>query len=93
MKVMQNVIYAATRFGYCVQVLDGTAISYEYFAGNHSMESSTVTAPTSRNAVKLPQLRRWARQTAGEIAHEQGIPMQRIEYDPDLESLLKELNG
>ena len=90
---MQNIIYAATRFGYCVQVLDETAITYEYSAGNHSMESTAVTAPSSPNAVKLPQLRRWARQTAGEIAHEQGIPMQRIEYDLDLESMLKELNG
>jgi len=90
---MQNVIYAATRFGYCVQILDGTEISYEYSAGNHSMESTAVTAPSSPNAVRLPQLRRWARQTAGEIAQEQGIPMQRIEYDPDLESTLKGLNG
>jgi len=90
---MQNVIYAATRFGYCVQVLDETGVSYEYSAGNHSMESSTVTAPSSRNAVRLPQLKRWARQTAGEIAQEQGIPMQLVEYDPDLESLLNELNG
>ena len=32
---MKNVIYAATPFGYAVQVLDGSEVSYEYSAGNH----------------------------------------------------------
>ena len=87
---MQNVIYAATRYGYAVQVLDGVEVFYEYSAGNHRLDSQATTEPRSPNAVRLPQLRRWARQTAGEIAKAQGIPANRVEYDPDLESTLTE---
>jgi hypothetical protein len=87
---MQTVIYAATRFGYCVQVVDRSGVVYEYFAGNCQKESSAVIAPDSPGAVKLAQLKRWARQTAGEIAGERGIPATRIEYDPDLEATLKD---
>jgi hypothetical protein len=46
--------------------------------------------PRSPNAVRLSQLKRWAKQTAGEVANERGIPAKRIEYDPDLEAQLKE---
>jgi hypothetical protein len=87
---MQNVIYAATRCGYAVQVFDGSEVSYEYSAGNHQFDSQATTEPGSPKAVRLPQLRRWAKQTAGEIAKAQGIPANRVEYDPDLESTLKE---
>ena len=44
--------------------------------------------PGSRNAVRLSQLKRWAKQTAGEIAKERGIA--RVEFDADLEATLKE---
>ena len=57
---MQTVIYAATKYGYAVQVVDGNGIDYEYTAGNHQLESQAVTAPRSHNSVKLSQLRRWA---------------------------------
>ena len=30
---MQNVIYAASAYGYCVQVIEGSEIAYEYTAG------------------------------------------------------------
>ena len=82
---MQSVSYAATRYGYCVQVLDGGQVVHEYSAGNCWQESQTVIAPVSQNAVKLRQLKRWAKQTAGEIAKERGIPAKQIEYDLDLE--------
>ncbi len=36
---MQTVSYAATRYGYCVQVLDGGQVVYEYSAGNCWKES------------------------------------------------------
>ncbi len=85
---MQTVIYAATRYGYCVQVNDGGEIVYEYSAGNCQQESQTVVAPSSRNAVSLRQLKRWAKQTAGEIAKERGITT--VEFDPDLEATLKD---
>ena len=88
---MRNIIYAATRFGYIVQVLDAGEIAYEYSAGNCSQESQTFIEPGSLNAVSRRQLNIWAKQTAGEIAQAQGIPPERIAYDPDLEATLQEL--
>jgi hypothetical protein len=87
---MPNVIYAATRCGYRVQVIDGGDIVYEYAAGNHQTESQTFVAPRSPNAVKLQQLKRWAKQTACEIAHARGIPAQRVDFDADLEAAIRE---
>ena len=57
---MRTVNFAATRYGYCCQVIDRGQIVYEYFAGNCQQESQTVIDPGSPNAVSLPQLRRWA---------------------------------
>ena len=85
---MPSVIYAATRWGYSVQVIDGGQAVYEYTAGNCWKESQTVIAPGSPNAVNLRQLKHWAKQTAGEIAGERGIAA--VAYDPDLEAALKE---
>lgn len=62
---MQNVIYAATGYGYSVQIIDNGEIIHEYTAGNHQQESQTVVDPHSPNAVKLSQLKRWARKTTG----------------------------
>ena len=87
---MKSVIYAATGYGYCVQVIDGGEVVYEYTAGNHQKESQTFVDPCSPNAVKPSQLKRWAKQTAGEVANERGIPADRIAFDPDLEAQLKE---
>jgi predicted secreted hydrolase len=87
---MRSVIYAATKSGYCVQVIDGGEVAHEYSAGNHQMESQTVVDPRSPNAVRLSQLKRWAKQTANEIAKEWRIPAKMIEYDPDLEAALQE---
>ena len=42
------------------------------------------------NAVRLSQLKRWAKQTADQIAGERGIPANQIEYDPDLEAQLEQ---
>jgi hypothetical protein len=87
---MRNVIYAATGCGYCVQVIDGGDVIYEYTAGNHQKESQAVIDPSSPRAVKHGQLKRWAKQTAGEVANERGIPAKRIEYDADLEAAIRE---
>jgi len=43
---MKTIIYAATRCGYCVQVIDGGEVVYEYAAGNCRTESQAVIAPT-----------------------------------------------
>jgi len=85
---MSSVIYAAIRCGYCVQVIDGGEIVYEYTAGNHKRESQTFVDPRSPNTVSLSQLRRWAKQTADQLAGERGIPANQIEFDPDLETQL-----
>jgi hypothetical protein len=87
---MQSVIYAATRYGYGVQVIDGGEFVHEYTAGNCQQESQAVVALSSLNVVKLAQLRRWAKQTAGEIAQERNIPPCRVEYDAGLEATLRE---
>jgi hypothetical protein len=87
---MHNVIYAATKFGYCIQVIDSGKIVHEYATGNCWNESQTVIDPKSPGAAKLSQIKRWAVQTAKEIASERGIPANQIEYDSDLEASLKE---
>ena len=50
---MRSVIYAATRYGYYVQVIDGGEIVYEYTAGNHQKESQAVIDHSSPYAVRL----------------------------------------
>jgi hypothetical protein len=83
---MPSVLYAATRYGYCVQVIDGGQIVDEYSAGNCWQESSSVIDPSCPHAVPVPQLKHWAKQTAREIARERKIPAKQIAYDPDLET-------
>ena len=67
---MPNVIFAATRLGYCVEVIDGGEVVYECNEGNHPRESTTIIDLSSPYAVKLSQLRHWAKQTANQIAKE-----------------------
>ena len=85
---MRTIIYAVTSMGYSVQVLDGSEVVYEYTAGNCQTESQAVLNPGSPGAVSRSQLRRWAKQTADQIANEWRIPLNRVEYDPDLEAEL-----
>jgi hypothetical protein len=87
---MKTISYAATDQGYCVQVIDGGQILYEYTAGNHQKESQTFVDPSSPNAVTLRQLKRWAKQTAGEIATEHEILAHQIGYDAALEAAIRE---
>jgi hypothetical protein len=88
---MQNVIYAATRYGYCVQVHDGGKVIDERSAGNCWRESPTIIDPQSPHAVRRHVLRCWAKQTAGQIAKERGIPPKQIAYDADLECQCSEI--
>jgi len=85
---MKQVIFAATDQGYCVQVIDGGMVVYEYTAENCQTESQAVLNPGSPGAVSRSQLRRWAKTTADQIAEERRIPLNRVEYDPDLEAEL-----
>jgi hypothetical protein len=85
---MNAVAFAATKYGYVVQVIDN-GIVCEYAAGNCRTESQTVINPNSSGVVSRSQLRRWAEQTAKETADEWQIPVRQIEYDPDLEAQLE----
>ena len=85
---MNSVIYAATRHGYSVQVIDDGNVVYEYTAGNCPTESQAVLNPDSSGAVSRSQLRRWAIETADQIANEWRIPLNRVEYDRDLQTEL-----
>jgi hypothetical protein len=69
-------------------VIDDGTVIYEYTAGNCQIESKAVIDPGSPVAVSRSQLRRWAKETADQIAEERGIPTNQIEYDPDLEAEL-----
>jgi hypothetical protein len=89
---MRTIIFAANSLGYCVQVIDN-GIVYEYAAGNCQTESQTVINPSSSGVISRSQLRRWAKQTAEEIAEEWQIPVRQIEYDPDLEAQLDQCDA
>jgi hypothetical protein len=86
---MQIIALATTKYGYCVQVIDNGEVIYEYTAGNCRTESQAVIDPDSPGAASRSQLRRWARQTAEEIAAEWRVPHERTAYDPDLEAQLE----
>jgi hypothetical protein len=84
---MRTVSYAATRYGYYVQIMEGNRPIFEYTAGNSQHDSQAFIAPGSPGAVSRSQLRRWAKQTAEEMAEE--LLANRVEYDPDLEAQLE----
>ena len=86
---MQTISYAATSYGYCVQLIDNGEVVSEYAAGNCLTESQAVIAPGSPGAVSRSQLRRWARQTAEEVADEWRLRHEHVRYDPDLEAQLE----
>lgn len=90
---MQSVSYAATRWGYAVQVIESGQIVYEYSGGNCWKESTTTIDPGLGHTVPLYRLKVWARQTASEIARERGIAPVHVWHDPDLEAQLQEENA
>jgi hypothetical protein len=87
---MKNIIWAYTKFGYTVQLLQNGQIVDEYFGGNHAKESTIVVEPTSPNALPLREIRKMARITAYELGVEHDIPVEQIEYDEDLQTTLNE---
>lgn len=92
-KELRSISYAASVYGYVVQVLEAGEIKDEYHAGNHAKESQTYVAPGSPNAESLRTLKSQAKRTALEMAEEWGIPKSKVEYDSDLEEHLKELHN
>ena len=86
---MTTIAFAANQFGYCVQVIADGEVIQEYAAGNCQTDSQAFIDPGSPGVVGRSQLRRWAEQTAKEIADEWQIPLNKVEYDPDLEAQLE----
>lgn len=62
------VLWAATPFGYGVQLIEGGKIIDEYTAGNSPFDSTERLWPAHPDAVEPDELRRMAEQTAREMA-------------------------
>ena len=76
------VLYAADRFGYSVRVYKDGELTYEYDAGNYVLESTTVIDPYYKSiTVRVPQLLKWAKELAQELAEEYGAD---VSYDKEL---------
>lgn len=66
--------YAVDRGGYSVTVYDPDSHEvYRYDAGNHPNDSQVYLGEDGKGRVPLPTLRKWARQTAHDIAAEWSI--------------------
>lgn len=70
---MRNVIYAVDEEGYTVAVLEEGKILHLYGATNNPLDSQ---GPVLAEGVPLGTLRRWARETAEEMAREWGAEME-----------------
>lgn len=79
-----TVVWNADASGYRVAILRGAEIVEEYAAGNNPHDSMQ---PASPGYPTVPQstLRKWARQTALEMAEEAGIPSASVTRDKELE--------
>lgn len=84
----KHILYAATAYGYTVQLLAGDEIVEEYSFGNHANDSTASVPLHDPAALGIRTIRRFARKTAYELGREKGIGL--IEYDHDLEDALKE---
>ena len=72
-------LYRATKYGYTVWARhDSGKPMNTYKAGNYTLESSTVVSPKAQFAVPEQTLRKWAKQTALEMAHEHRTDPSRV---------------
>lgn len=96
----KTVLYYATRWGYSVTAYDADMQPVdEYRAGNHPLDSQGVVTPQKRyepgdvHPMSLRTLRKFAKQTALEMAQEYGVPADCVAYDDDgEESEIEERN-
>jgi hypothetical protein len=86
----RHILYAATAYGYTVQLLAGNEVVEAYSFGNHANDSTASVPPHSPNALDIRTIRRFTKKTAYELGREKNIPIESIEYDADLEDALKE---
>jgi hypothetical protein len=86
---MKHIIYAATEYGYTVQIIEGSEVKDEFNFGNHRKDSTvTLDNLASKDCLPPHMLEKFAQLTAHEIGKERGITS--IEHDDDLETTLKE---
>lgn len=80
----KSVAYGASRYGYKVTAYDAeNRPVQEYEAGNSRFDSGAYVEPGKGSSLPLQTLRRYARQTAGDIAAALGVPAERIGEDKD----------
>lgn len=78
---MANVFWGLTEDGYEVSVIDGCKLLDHYTAGNHVYDSQVV-ATTEADRVPKRTLRKYARQTALELAKGHGVSRTHV-YEDD----------
>lgn len=94
-----HVIYAACEQGYKIQVWqkqgksETPEVVREYNGGNHRRDSTLYVPLDSLDCVPSEELLEMATNTARDLAGEFGIHPSKVQYDHDLESLLKEELG
>ncbi len=90
MKSKKIICYAASPYGYAVQVVKGGNLIDEQHFGNLSQDSTETVSPDSPYAVSEDELLAMAERAAKEIAAEHGVDA--VFYDEDLANELNE-NG
>lgn len=74
--------YQVDRTGYTVRVYDADSNEVaEYSAGNHPGDSQVYLPADSKGRVPLPTLRKFARQTAEDMAGEYGINLAMVQQE------------
>lgn len=79
-----HILYAADEDGYTVRVMEGNETVDEYNSGNNPFESTSWIDPADLDAVPVRTLRRYARETALDMAQEHGIPEKYVSENEDL---------
>lgn len=80
----KSVAYGASRYGYKVTAYDAeNRPVQEYEAGNSRLDSGAYVEPGKGSSLPLQTLRKYARQTAHEIAAELGVRPENVAEDTD----------
>jgi hypothetical protein len=81
---VRHIAWAADEDGYTVRLLEGTETLEEYNAGNNPLESSSWVNPATNQAESVETLRKFAEQTAIEMAIEAGLTESDVSENTDL---------
>lgn len=83
--------YHLTGTGYRVTAYDAESQPVEeYEAGNHPGDSQAVARP-GEPRVRAQTLKKWARQTALDMAKEHGVDPSKVSYDHDGETAARDM--